>query len=253
MNEGTNQNENIYETINIYNGNIVTPLVYYYSTINSFINDISKVVNTNHGVNTQLTSNAHESIINGTISDVFNTDNSINKVEFRKFIKNNGRNWCGNNNPMCHSCEEYILITNNSLNLIPNKNYLILQPGGPQNYPDSCLIKLDNNNRLQMSFIECKQKKPKFNNNPPKRKKNCIYICGNKIYNGYLLTTPEWQEKYNNYVGRYRELINEFRDTEFRPSLYKVVELNWVNGPICFTEREEQNIPLITQCLSRFI
>ena len=117
------------------------------------------------------------------------------------------------------------------------------------------MIRLDVNNDLQITMIECKQLIPKFNNNPPKMKKNCIYICGNKIYNGYLLTTPEWQEKKENYIQRYKDLVNEFSDEELNIVSYKVIELNWRRGcgPLCYQERRDQNIPLITRCLSRYI
>ena len=35
---------------------------------------------------------------------------------------------------------------------------------------------------------------------------------------------------------------------------YKVIELKWIKnkGPQCFIDREEDNIPLIKECFSRF-
>ena len=33
--------------------------------------------------------------------------------------------------------------------------------------------------------IECKGIIPKFNNNPPKKNDNCIYICGNTVFTLY--------------------------------------------------------------------
>ena len=217
-------------------------------------NSIEGINSTNHGQNTQLTATEHENIVCNTFKDYFNAE-EINKENFRNFIKKNGYSWCGQSyESINRSCPSSIRITNNSINLIRNKNYIVSQPSGGQNFPDCCLICLDNNDDIQLTMVECKQKKPKFNNNPPKMEKNCLYVCGNKIYNGYLLTTPEWQERKNTYIQRYRELVEEYTDEEMKPVLYKVIELNWgINGPKCFIERENQNIPLIIECLSRYL
>ena len=138
---------------------------------------------------------------------------------------------------------------------IRNQNYITEQPSGGPDYPDYVLIRLDMESNVQILYIECKQMRPKFNNNPPKMKKNCLYVCGNKLYNGFLLTTPEWQDHKDRYITRYRELINEFHTDEFRVVLYKVIELKWITGegPRCFIERKDQNIPLITETVSRFV
>lgn len=238
-----NRNDNSY-ILNTYN-----------STISDFISSINNIENTNNGVNTQLTASQHENKCRDIICRSFNTT-SLNKESFRKFISDNGRSWCGHgNNSIIKICDVTIHIYNNSLNIEYNKNYLIEQPSGGQNFPDMCMIRLDINNDLQITMIECKQLIPKFNNNPPKMKENCIYICGNKMYNGYLLTTPEWQEKKENYIQRYKDLVNEFSDEELYIVSYKVIELNWRRGcgPLCYQERRDQNIPLITRCLSRYI
>jgi hypothetical protein len=238
-----NRNDNSY-IVNTYN-----------STISDFISSINNIENTNNGVNTQLTASQHENKCRDIICRSFNTT-SLNKELFRKFISDNGRSWCGHgNNSIIKMCDVTIHIYNNSLNIEYNKNYLIEQPSGGQNFPDMCMIRLDVNNDLQITMIECKQLIPKFNNNPPKMKENCIYICGNKMYNGYLLTTPEWQEKKENYIQRYKDLVNEFSDEELNIVSYKVIELNWRRGcgPLCYQERRDQNIPLITRCLSRYI
>ena len=242
--------------INHYNGNDNSYIVNKYNlTISKFINIVNNIENTNNGSNTQLTASQHENKCRDIICRSFNTT-SLNKESFRKFISDNGRSWCGHgNNSIIKMCDVTIHIYNNSLNIEYNKNYLIEQPSGGQNYPDICMIRLDVNNDLQITMIECKQLIPKFNNNPPKMKENCIYICGNKMYNGYLLTTPEWQEKKENYIQRYKDLVNEFSDEELNIVSYKVIELNWRRGcgPLCYQERRDQNIPLITRCLSRYI
>ena len=225
----------------------------YMPTINLFCEDISNIENNNNGSNTQLTASQHENKCIEIIKRRFNTS-TLNKESFRKFILDNGRIWCKSDNAINRTCDDCINIYNNSLNLEDNKNYLIEQPSGPQDYPDICLIRL-NNNSLQITMIECKQIIPKFNNNPPKMKKNCLYICGNKIYNGFLLTTPEWQEKKDIYIQRYKDLVNEFNDEELKIVPYKVIELNWRrgDGPLCYQRRRDENLPLITNCLMRYI
>jgi len=244
-----NNNNNNNDKDNSYIVNIYNP------TISKFIVSVNNIKNSNNGSNTQLTASQHEKKCCDIICESFNTT-SIDKVPFRKFISDNDRSWCGHdNNSIIKMCDDTIHINNNSLNLEYNKNYLIEQPSGGQNYPDMCMIRLDINNNLQITMVECKQSIPKFNNNPPKMKKNCLYICGNKIYNGYLLTTPEWQEKKENYIQRYRDLVNEISDEELIIVPYKVIELNWRRGlgPLCYQERRDQNISLITRCLYRYI
>jgi hypothetical protein len=238
-----NKNDNSY-IVNIYN-----------PTISKFIESVNNIENSNNGVNTQLTASQHEKKCCDIICESFNTT-TIDKDSFRKFISDNNRTWCGHgDNSIIKMCDDTIYINNNSLNLEYDKNYLIEQPSGGQNYPDMCMIRLDITNNLKITMIECKQLIPKFNNNPPKMKENCLYICGNKIYDGYLLTTSQWQEKKENYIQRYKDLVEEFSDEELNIVSYKVIELNWRKGcgPLCYQERRDQNIPLITRCLSRYI
>ena len=74
------------------------------------------------------------------------------------------------------------------------------------------------------------------------------------MFNGFLLTTQEWQDRKNEFIQRYNSLAQEFTSQDMRVIPYRVIELNWIEdrGPRCFIDREEQNIPLITECLSRF-
>ena len=85
--------------------------------------------------------------------------------------------------------------------------------------------------------------------------KNCIYICGNKIYNGFLLTTQDWQDRKNNYIHKYNLLAQEFTSDYMKITPYRVIELKWIEnkGSQCFIERKEQNFPLINECFSRYL
>ena len=219
------------------------------------INDISNINSNNHGSATQITAKEHEEKVSGIFQNKFKAK-TIEKEKFRKFIKlnGNGRQWSHGEDSFNRICDESLEVNNNSLQLVSGENYIIDQPSGGQDFPDCVMVHLDERNNLQIAYIECKQMKPKFNNNPPKMNKNCLYVCGKKIYNGYLLTTPEWQEHNESYKKKYKELVDEFTNDEFKPVVYKVIELNWGrDGPKSFIERAEQNIPLITVCLSRYL
>ena len=222
--------------------------------IQELIQAILAISLTNEGSNTQATSTNHEtscfSIFQRHFRALF-----LSSEDFRSFAAQNGYRVCSHSdNALNRSCISSIPITNNSLNLITNQNYIVSQPAGSQNFPDGMMVRLDETNNLQIVYIECKQLIPKFNNNPPKMNKNCIYICGNKIFNGFLLTTQEWQDRKNEFIRRYNSLAQEFTSEDMRIIPYRVIELRWINdrGPQCFIDREEQNIPLITETLSRF-
>ena len=75
---------------------------------------------------------------------------------------------------------------NNPINLISMKNYIIYQT---KEYPYTILVRFVDNH-LELTYIENKDSIPSFTiNNPPRKNKNYIYICGIDIYNGYLLTS----------------------------------------------------------------
>ena len=69
------------------------------------------------------------------------------------------------------------------------------------------------------------------------------------------MTTPEWQDKKNDFIKKYNALAKiTSEETKIIP--YRVIELNWNKGlgPKCFfIDRKAQNIPLINDCLSRFV
>ena len=223
-------------------------------SINDFIEGINNINTNNHGENTQMTSSEHESCVIEKITHHFNTAIIIKEV-FRRFIELNGYQVCGRSNEsLIRCCISSIPIVNNSINLEVDKNYIVHQPSGSQNFPDIMIFRLDQENNLQLAYIECKQRNPKFNNNPPKMNKNCIYVCGNKMFNGFLLTTQEWQDRKNEFIIKYNLLAQEFTSDDMKIVPYRVIELNWLSGrgPQCFIDREDQNIPLITECLSRF-
>jgi len=224
-------------------------------TIQELLVSFSNLQLVNHGNNTQMTSSEHEKRCSEILREGFQAD-TLDKKKFRSFVMDNGYQVCSHSeDSLNRSCVPSIPIINNSLNLTTNINYIIDQPSGSQNYPDIMLIRLDEQNNLHLAYIECKQSIPKFNNNPPKMNINCIYICGKDLYNGFLLTTQEWQDRKNEYIEKYYALVQEFTTDDMLIVPYKVIELNWIQGmgPQCFIDRSEQNVPLITECFSRFL
>ena len=208
---------------------------------------------------TQQNSNIHET----TILDIFVEKGAtlITKEVFRKcFNKLTSKNFKDSNYEFNNSIDkdknkdkdiDSILET---ANITYNKSYIVHQPNGSQNFPDFVLFKLDkvsNESNFILNFnctsIECKTKIPKFNNNPPKKNKNCIYICGNALFNGYLLRSDENIRKYNEFQDKYRELINSINsdpDYDMHHIQYKVTEFNGKDKqwpPKYFIGKEKEN------------
>ena len=208
---------------------------------------------TNHGANTQITSREHENTCYQLIQQHFNAT-ELQGGPFRDLIRANGRQWINNSgtslidNPVVS-----IPITSNPLNLEADTPYIIKQPSGSQRYPDIAMIQLTDDNNLQIVYIECKQKRPTWNNTPPKRFRHCLYICGNQVFNGEIITSEDEQLLVKKYIQRYTELVREFNELTdiFKFVRYKKIELRqWPTQ--YFLDSQDQNIPLITETLSRF-
>lgn len=90
-----------------------------------------------------------------------------------------------------------------------NKLYLVEQPFGSQSYPDFILFYI-NEGYFHLRYIECKQLKPTWNNSPPKNNRNCIYICGNKVYCGDCITNIQENELDINFMKEYDELCKKY-------------------------------------------
>ena len=227
---------------------------------NVFLKLINSLQNISHGSQTQLTSKGHELKCKDILINTF-ACNIIDKDKFRKLLRNNNKKLLSKpakETDVNRQCDREINIINNNISLIHNTNYLIYQPAGDQEYPDFILTKYitdGSSNRLILTYIECKQSIPTFNNNTPKMKENCIYICGNNIYSGFLLSTLEIEERRNEYKKKLIELAKEYSDINTKCIAYKKMELPWIinEGPQCFIDRKEQNIPLLSKCLIRYL
>ena len=130
------------------------------------------------------------------------------------------------------------------LGLEKNKTYSIHQPNGSQKFPDITLFKIKDL-KIRLLYLECKGKKPTFNNTPPKKNANCIYICGNDIYNGYYLRSYKCIEKYNEFQRKYKTLIEEINSNEdydmvhiqYKKTEFSSKDRNW--PPIYFQNKRK--------------
>lgn len=219
-------------------------------------NTFKNIVCRNYGSVTQMTSKEHENKTFNTFKENFCCE-ELDKSLLKKLINKSNYKWKSNpqkDTDLIRECNFEIDIYDNCINLVNGKNYIVNQPSGSQEFPDIVLLNY-NNNKLKLYYIECKGIIPKFNNNPPKMKKNVLYVCGHQLYCGFLLSTPELEERINEYIRRYYELVNEFKTDELRIVPYKVIERNWKKdeGPKCFRDRKEQNTPLINEYFNYFI
>ena len=224
--------------------------------LNKFYKLINNLELINHGSHTQLTSSTHEINCNKILIDTFLCE-SISNKDFRKLIINNNKKMISKpakETDLNRQCDKELIILNNVIGLKDNTNYLISQPAGQHEYPDFILARFTSN-KLLMTFIECKQTRPTFNNNTPKMRSNCIYICGNNIFNGLLLSTPEIENKRNEYKRKLIELSREYTDINTKCVPYKKMELPWNidQGPSCFIERKDQNMSLINDCFIKYV
>ena len=131
--------------------------------------------------------------------------------------------------------DSYIIKNNlelEKLGLEKNKTYSIHQPNGSQKFPDITLFRIEDF-RIRLLYIECKGKKPTFNNTPPKKNTNCIYICGNEIFNGYYLRSYKCIQKYNEFQRRYKELIQEINND----SDYDMVHVQYKKTEFSYKEK----------------
>ena len=131
-------------------------------------------------------------------------------------------------------------------NMTEGKSYYVNQPSGTQDYPDLVLIKKIDN-MICLLYIECKQPKPTWNNNPPKRNRYCMYICGNKIFNGYLLLSELGEKRIKKLIKDLKKVIDEFNDVpdedtgNIKAILYKKPELISFPPPD-FNEKENDKL-----------
>ena len=198
------------------------------------------------GSNTQLTSTNHEMACHIILKEELQCQELV-PISFRGLLTRNDHTTANfTTNP------QGTIDISNMDGLECNVNYIVHQPFGSQRYPDIIIFRI-NDGIANILYVECKQLKPTWNNTPAKRCRHCIYICGNTIFCGELLVREDDETHKEYFIQKYRELVEECNgfDTNYRFVQYKKIELkNW--PPPCFMSRQDENIPLINQTLSRF-
>lgn len=199
----------------------------------------------NEGCNTQITSINHEKQVKN-ILDNHKIENVCNKY-FKKYLLEK----CNIKISMLDFKESY------SINEIDetfknNKSYYVYQPRGSQAYPDFIIFKISNG-QLKMIYVECKQRKPKFNNTPPKNNDYCLYICGNNLFIGSQIMNSKNQDSILELNEKIKQLIIEHNKKEnldyIRTSL-KAIEPKKFPPPFF---NQEINNEKIVNCLIHVI
>lgn len=220
------------------------------------LRELKKFIPKNYGHETQMTSKLHEKHTYNIFKNTL-CCKELSKQEFKKLINKSKHKWKSKpqeEDDLIRKCNYEIGIINNCINLVNGTNYIVYQPSGSQDFPDILLLNYDDD-KLKLYYIECKQSIPKFNNNPPKMKKNVLYVCGHQLYCGFLLSTPKLEERIKEFKKKYCELVDEYKSDEIKIVPYKVIERDWKKdeGPKCFRKRKEENIPLINKYFNYFI
>ena len=227
------------------------------NNLSEFYNKIDKYNKNGYGSNTQKTSITHELYVKNTLMETFDAK-EIRADIFKRIINENNKKIKSNpkkKSDLIVYCPEFIKIQDRNtidFHIRRKKNFIVHQPAGPQDYPDLILGKCEKD-KIILTYIECKQKKPTFNNNPPKSNFNCIYICGNSIYSGIVLTNRKIQRKINSYKNDLRLLCSKYTDDIIRFVPYNKIECNWdKKGPNYNIDHEFNNINL-DNCFNRHI
>ena len=206
------------------------------NVIKNFTKNIKNYTKIKKTSNTHNISHHHERYVVSKIIESFNAQ-EISSIHFKEIINTNNYKLVSKpkkDTDIIEYCPGLLKI-NNDIKILDilkkNKTFVVHQPAGSQEYPD-IIIGTYCDKKLLLSYIECKQDKPTFNNNPPKNNPNCIYICGYKIYSGMILINNSYVKKIKNFKKDYKSLCSNMSDNIIRFVPYKKIELKWgSDGP----------------------
>ena len=197
---------------------------------------------------TQVTAKEHEKKV-GSIFQSHLDCEYVDKDIFRNLLSKNG---IKQSSKEFKSSPPREVPIEESCGFSHDKNYIVHQPFGSQAYPDFVLVRISGH-VAKLCFIECKQEKPTWNNTPPKKCKDCIYVCGSKVYNGYIILSEYELKLINDYKELYEEHVKFFNNlsSEINFVMYKKIETaQWPTKH--FIENESHNFGYIHETLSRF-
>ena len=223
--------------------------------LTEFYNSIDNYNKNGYGSNTQKTSGTHELFVKNTLKEKFDAK-EITPNTFKKILNDNSKKIKSNpkrKSDLIVYCPECIKIYNRDsidIHIRRKRNFIVHQPAGAQDYPDIIMGTCEKD-KIILTYIECKQKKPTFNNNPPKGNFNCIYICGNNIYSGIVLTNRKIQRKISSYKNDLKMLCSKYTDENIRFVPYNKIECNWnKRGPNYKIDNDFNEINL-NNCFTR--
>ena len=184
-----------------------------------FFNKLGKITCDTGGSKTQMSADIHEKkILETFISCGVNYFTPLgtekyreNSAMFREWFKS-----ATGGDSRVNPSEKYPIISREhpGFNYItPETPMIIHQPHGSQNFPDMIVFKVERD-FIRTLYVECKSFKPAFNNNPPKKNSNCIYICGNRMFNGYFLRSHRSVQMYKDFLEEYKMLIEKYKHME---------------------------------------
>ena len=220
--------------------------------IDSIITEFENINCSSDGSNTQKTAKNHES----NVKDILEKNNisSVDKDNFKKLLDIN----FGIKLHKIDFKNSYEKTESNKINNfnIENEELLFVhQPRGSQAYPDFIIFKIKNSEsnkagKIKMLYLECKQKKPTFNNTPPKNKDHCLYLCGNDLYSGSELMNEITEQALSDF---YKEELERRTIFNNRPEI--AVKITPLKGnelksfpPIFFDK--EKNLEKIKSCFT---
>ena len=212
------------------------------------LRSIENIVTSEHSSETQVTAKEHEEKVGIILQSQLDCEN-IDKEKFRNLLSKNG---IKQSSKEFKSSPPREISINDSCGFSHDKNYIVHQPFGSQAYPDFVVVRISGH-VAKLCFIECKQEKPTWNNTPPKKCKDCIYVCGNKVYNGYIILSDYELKLINDYKELYEEHVKFFNNlsSEINFVMYKKIETaQWPTK--YFIENENHNFGYIHETLSRF-
>tara|TARA_Y100000996_G_C22514965_1_gene640034 strand:- start:864 stop:1547 length:684 start_codon:yes stop_codon:yes gene_type:complete len=212
------------------------------------LNEITQMRTENHCSETQVTSKEHESKV-GCILSAHLKCVPLKKELFRKLLSNNDIKY---DSEEFKNSPQGEVVVKNPYGITYDQNYIVSQPFGQQNYPDFIVFRI-HGSAAKLVYIECKQEKPTWNNTPPKKCKDCVYICGNKVYNGAIILSDYDLKLINDYKKGYEEHVRYFNNlsSEMKFVMYKKIETaQWPTK--YFIENEKHNNNYIHETLSRF-
>ena len=209
----------------------------------TFLEEIGGIALPTGSSKTQKRAEIHERIVLECLERTFHADSvTITKEFFRRHIFNT-RQVKELNYPKQVNIYE--------LGIPKNQDFVIHNVFGSQNFPDLIMFNYDEDNNVNLRYIECKQTVPTFNNSPPKCEDHIMYVCGNDCYSGCSLICKDDYDRHLDFVERYRELCAEYTESnkalKFVP--YKKIELKKF-PPDCYDA--EKNMELILKSFSDF-